>query len=295
MTRFIRIVSIIIFACAGVLMCAGTGVLAADPAVTNVRARVTASDNPAPAGMVRIPGGTNSGTDPDYGAYSLTVQTFYMDTTEVTKAKWDEVATWAVAHGYTDIPAGGGKASNHPVQTVSWYACVKWCNARSEMEGKTPCYTVGGSVYRTGTNSPAYNSSANGYRLPTSTEWEYAERGGLSGKRFPWGDTITHSQANYNSSSSYGYDTSPKRGYHPTYATGSTPYTSPAGAFAANVYGLYDMAGNVWEWCIDTSGSHRIIRGGSWYDDADIARCRYSRWYGPDYANYYCGFRAVCR
>jgi formylglycine-generating enzyme required for sulfatase activity len=110
----------------------------------------------------------------------------------------------------------------------------------------------------------------------------------LSGKRFPWGDTITHSQANYYSSSSYSYDVSPTRNYHPTYAIGSRPYTSPVGSFAANGYGLYDMAGNVRERCWDwygtyatgaqtdprglASGTSRVSRGGSWNNNADYCR-----------------------
>ncbi|MDX9792392.1 MAG: SUMF1/EgtB/PvdO family nonheme iron enzyme [Kiritimatiellia bacterium] len=255
----------------------------------NVRATVTADDGRTPAvpqGMVRIPGGTNSGTDPDFGAYSLTVEAFYMDATEVTKAKWDEVYAWAIAHGYSFDHVGSGKAANHPVHTVSWYDVVKWCNARSEKEGRTPCYNL---------STWACDFAANGYRLPTVAEWVYAARGGQSGRRFPWGDTITHSQANYYSSSSYSYDVSPTRGSHPTYATGGYPYTSPAGAFAANGYGLYDMAGNVWEWCNDSSGSIRSLRGGSWNIFALYARCGYSYWYYPGYAYSNFGFRAVCR
>jgi formylglycine-generating enzyme required for sulfatase activity len=255
----------------------------------SVRVAITADDNSAPSGMVRIPAGTNTGTDPDFGAYSLTVSAFYMDATEVTKAKWDEVYTWALAHGYTFANEGSGKASNHPVHTVNWYDVVKWCNARSEKEGKTPCYNL---------STWACNFAANGYRLPTVTEWEYAARGGLNGKRFPWGDIIDHTRANYYgypaSSGGYAYDQG-YLGFDTRYVTGDYPYTSPAGAFAANGYGLYDMAGNVWEWCNDTSGSNRDFRGGCWNFNANFARCGISIWIIPDYAFINFGFRAVCR
>jgi len=249
---------------------------------------------PAPSGMVPIFGGTNSGTDPDYGVYSLTVSTFFMDATEVTKAQWDAVYSWAVTNDYSFDHAGSGKASNHPVHSVNWYDCVKWCNARSEMDGRTPCYTVSGSVYRTGQSSPSCNFSTNGYRLPTSDEWEYAARGGLRGKRFPWGDTITHSRANYLSNSSYSYDISSTRSYHPDYNDGGYPYTSPVGDFVANGYGLYDMAGNIHEWCNDMSGSDRSVRGGSWGSYALHQRCGDEYWYYPAGSSIGYGFRAAC-
>jgi formylglycine-generating enzyme required for sulfatase activity len=75
---------------------------------------------------------------------------------------------------------------------------VKWCNARSEKENLTPCYRVAGAVYKTTQNNAVVcDWSASGYRVPSEAEWEKAARGGLSGKRFPWGDTINHSYANY--------------------------------------------------------------------------------------------------
>jgi len=258
---------------------------------SQIRFTVRASDK-----MALIPGGTNSGTDPDFGTYSLTVNSFYMDKYEVTKALWDEVYTWAVANGYSFDHGGSGKAANHPVHTVSWYDVVKWCNARSQKEGRPAVYTVNGSVYKTGQADNVVQTSAAGYRLPTDAEWEYAARGGLSGRRFPWGDTITHSRANYYSSSSYSYDTSPTRGYHPTYNDGVYPYTSPVGSFAPNGYGLYDMTGNLWEWCFDWypgyEGSFRVLRGGSWLSFAGLCRVggRNNRW--PDRAFYRVGFRA---
>jgi formylglycine-generating enzyme required for sulfatase activity len=227
-----------------------------------------------PFGMVLIPAGTNSGTDPDFGAYSLTnAAPLYMDSTLVTKAKWDEVYTWAITNGYTFAHTGSGKAANHPVHTVSWHDCVKWCNARSEKEGRPVSYRVDGAVYRGADNNSVICSvNVAGYRLPTDVEYEYASRGGLKDKRFPWGDTIDHTRANYYSYWSGGapffsYDTG-YSGFDTRYATGGYPYTSPVGSFPANEYGLYDMAGNVWEWCTDWypgyEGSHRVLRGGSW-------------------------------
>ena len=248
--------------------------------------------------MVLIPAGNNSGTDPDFGAYSLTVSTFYMDSTLVTKPKWDEVYTWALTNGYSFTNAGSVKATNHPVQTVNWHDCAKWCNARSEKEGRPVSYRVGGNVYRIGQdNTVTCATNVAGYRLPTDVEFHYAARGGLSGKRFPWGDTIDHTKANYyGNPSGYAYDTG-YEGNDTHFNTTGYPYTSPVDTFAANGYGLYDMAGNLWEWCTDWhpgyEGSYRVDRGGSW--DRNASYCQVGlRAYGyPDYAYNIFGFRAV--
>ena len=283
---------------------------------TQTKFRITVSDVPPTAGFSLIPAGSftmGDSLDGDFNAdastHTVNVSAFYMAQNLVTKAQWDTVRTWAISNGYSDLAAGAGKASNHPVQTVSWWDVVKYCNARSQQEGLTPVYTVSGAVMKTGTTAPVVNWAANGYRLPTEAEWEKAARGGLSGKRFPWGDTITHSQANYFASSGYSYDWSGAVNiYHPTYATGSTPYTSPVGSFSANGYGLYDMAGNVWQWCWDyygtydtdtpadprgvSSGLGRVGRGSSWNLNAGFCRVAIRGNYDPGgTSNDYFGFR----
>jgi len=199
---------------------------------------------------------------------------------------------------------GGRNMSKYPIVSVSWYGAVAYCNWRSQQEGKQLCYDL---------STWECDFSKKGYRLPTEAEWEYAVRGQQPDKRFPWGDTITHNQANYYSSSSDSYDVSLTRGYHPTWNDGIYPYTSPVGSFPANDYGLYDMVGNVFEWCNDCyldryySSSpqsnptgptthwnwDRVCRGGSWISGAHLCRVSYRYSSAPNYRGSYRGFRLV--
>jgi formylglycine-generating enzyme required for sulfatase activity len=138
--------------------------------------------------------------------------------------------------------------------------------------------------------------SASGYRLPTHIEWEYAARGGQVGKRYPWGDTISQKQANYFSFVGDTNDVSTTRGHHPDYAKGAMPYTSPVASFEPNGFGLYDIAGNVWEWCWAPKGASRTFRGGSWDADGGGVRCGYrSENSGNGEASVFGGFRCVRR
>jgi formylglycine-generating enzyme required for sulfatase activity len=280
---------------------------------------VTAATLSIPPGMALIPAGTFTMGDTldgelDAIPVTVTMSAFYMDVNLVSYSQWLSVYFWATNNGYGFDHAGSGKAANHPVQTFNWYDCVKWCNARSEQAGLAPVYYYkpegsGKEVYRTGeVDAVLAIWTANGYRLPTEAEWEKAARGGLSGQRFPWGNVITENLANYyGDTADYSYDLGPN-GCNTAFTNGGYPYTSPLGYFAPNGYGLYDMAGNVFEWCWDwygtpyaggtdprgpASGSYRVLRGGGWSYNANICRTAYRNSLNPTGNVNNRGFRSV--
>ena len=294
-----------------------------------------------PTGMVLVPAGEfqmgdtfNEGDGDELPVHTVYLSPYHIDTYEVTNQQYADGLNWALGQGgliavtngvvyqagsgtsypycntttvtlYSRITWNGGTfgvvegKEDHPMVSVSWYGVVAYCNWRGAMESKPLCYDL--STWECNWGS--------GYRLPTEAEWEKAARGGAAGHRFPWSDTdtIQHARANYYSSASYSYDTSPTEGYHPLWGVGAWPYTSPVGFFTgalrykadwgwpgeptsyqtangANGYGLYDMAGNVMDWCYDWhawgyysdpeatqpnpdgpgSGTYRVLRGGSW-------------------------------
>jgi sulfatase modifying factor 1 len=212
------------------------------------------------------------------------VDTFYIARYETTWAEWLEVRDWAVQNGYDIGVKGLGCEPNHPVRYVTWYDAVKWCNARSEKENLTPVYyqdAAHSEVYRTGfykVNNSEVRWEANGYRLPTEAEWQYAAAGGsrTSGSLFSGSANLDEVGWYWDNSSGASCDLTSLQ---------SGQGTWPVGLKAPNELGLYDMSGNVTEWCWDWDGNifsfdlevnprgpdtgrllNRIRRGGAWVD-----------------------------
>ncbi len=239
-------------------------------------------------GFVRIPGGSFMMGTPKcedtritvgYPQHSVTVNAFYIGKCEVTQAEWKAVM------GNNPSCFQGEML---PVECVSWYDALVYCNKRSIKEGLKPSYSIDGrtnpvlwgevpTIIDSTWDAVICDFTANGYRLPTEAEWEYACRAGTT-TPFNTGDNITTSQANYD-------------GNHPYYGNvigESRGKTMQVGSFEPNGYGLFDMHGNVWEWCWDwqvdytidsqtnpigpDSGTGRVLRGGFFMAHAECLR-----------------------
>jgi formylglycine-generating enzyme required for sulfatase activity len=220
----------------------------------------------------------------DYGASPSHIVSFtkdyYLDTTDVTQAQYQAVMGTNPSRFTGD--------TGRPVEQVFWYDAARYCNRRSILEGLTPCYD---------TTTWNCTVSATGYRLPTEAEWEYACRGGTTTGYF-WGDSSDSATI----------------GQYAWYYANSSATTHPVAQKRPNAYGLYDMSGNVWEWCNDwfgsysagpqtdptgpATGSYRVLRGGSW-DDGYVGymylRSAYRYGMDPDINDCIYGFRCVRR
>ncbi|MEW6236227.1 MAG: formylglycine-generating enzyme family protein [Candidatus Omnitrophota bacterium] len=252
-----------------------------------------------PLEMVLIPAGTfimgSSSTERgrykgrDWYPHQVTLtKSFYLGKCEVTQAQYQAVTGSNPARSY-------GVGANYPVYYVSWYDAAKFCNALSRNEGLTLVYTESGDW--------AANISANGYRLPSEAEWEYACRAGTT-TRFSFGDALECDD-------SCGFcELADKQMWwcgNNTYG-GNVSGTKEVGKKLPNPWGLYDMHGNVWEWCSDSwqsptnrgaqvdpagpnSGSYWVLRGGYWSYDLGICRSADRDSRDSDYTYYYVGFR----
>ena len=220
----------------------------------------------------------------------VTLSSFWISPYEVTQGEFESLMTGNQngiepnPSSFTSNPAAGEVQERRPVERVSWYDAIVYCNLLSMKEGLTPCYTIKGSTDPAGwgtsptsTSAEDYaywksvtcNFDANGYRLPTETEWRYAARGGQAG--------IT------DGSWEYKYSGSNTAGNVAWYGGNSYDKTHEVGKKQANSLGLYDMSGNVWEWCWDWyNSSSRVLRGGSC--GSDTSDC--SVW-GRDYSGPY--------
>jgi len=264
--------------------------------------------------MVWVPGGSfrmgSPSTEP--GRYSnedyrtandgiVTMSGFYMGKYQVTQEQWMEVIgeenNPSYFHGGSGRePASGEEQGKRPVENVTWFDAIEFCNKLSQLEDLTPVYTITGRTPATGypitSATVTANWSANGYRLPTEAQWEYACRAG-STTAWHFGNTQT------------------VLGNYAWYMNNSNSRTHQVGLKLSNDFGLHDMHGNVWEWCWDwytasynnaggnanplgpTAGTNRLIRGGSWINSAENTRSanRFSDYPGSRYGNV--GFRLV--
>ena len=266
--------------------------------------------------MMGSPGGEPGRYSPNETQHSVTLSKgFYMGKYPVTQGQW--IAVMGTNPSYFRVPAASETNTvNRPVEQVNWYNTLVFCNRLSIMEGLTPAYNIDGSTnpsdwgaIPTSTNA-IWNAAtivtdSTGYRLPTEAQWEYACRAGTT-TGFNWGTNyINYTQANYNASYTDACNA--------TVGT-SLERTTTVGNYEPNAWRLYDMHGNVWEWCWDwydanyggvagtaatdptgaAGGTYRVVRGVSWHDFGRYARSAFRCYnYSPYEQSDILGFRLL--
>jgi formylglycine-generating enzyme required for sulfatase activity len=242
--------------------------------------------------MVRVEGGTflmgsTNGDDDEKPVRQVTIRkAFYMSDHEVTQQEWADVMGTTIQQQLRMVGGSlrGGIGYDYPMYYVSWYEAIEYCNKRSIKEGLTPAYSGSGDAVTCDFN-------ATGYRLPTEAEWEYAAKGGNK-------DSRTYNYSGGNSVGSVAW-----------YSGNSQNAAHIVKMKKANSLGLYDMSGNVREWCWDrygsygsgsrtdpsgaAAGSSRVIRGGSWYGNTSSLRSAYRNYDAPSNRSPSLGFRLV--
>ncbi|MFY1700046.1 MULTISPECIES: formylglycine-generating enzyme family protein [unclassified Solwaraspora] len=226
-------------------------------------------DDPVAATLVRVPAGRVALSDRrTRSQWTVEVADFHLGEAAVTEGQYRAV----VGTGPVGTVGGGGSSdadSRLPMVEVSWWDAVRFCNALSERAGLPPTYRVDVAAGRI-----EWDTGAAGYRLPTEAEWEYACRAGTSGPRYGPIDEIAW------------------------YRDNSGDRRRPVGGRRPNPWGLYDMIGNVWDWCWDhydpqVYGDYRVLRGGGWADPHWSCRASVRRRSHPAYAIDDVGFRVA--